>query len=162
MILTASWDSLARLWNDQGRLIADFSGHRHQVHTAVFSEDGTRVMTGSTDRALRIWDLKGNLIKEISTPGIVSTVAVSSDRSRMLSVNLGNSVMLWDVDGNLLKEYPGQMVSATFSPDGNRIAAGSMGIVQIWDGVMKLDRFLNSNKIDEMDQDSILLEPHNP
>jgi len=148
MILTASWDSLARLWNDQGKLLTEFSGHQNLVHTAVFSQDGAQVLTGSSDNSLRIWDLKGNLVKDIPTPGIVSTVAVSPDKSRILSVNLGNSVMLWDVDGNLLKEYSGQIVSAAFSHDGNSIVAGSGGIVQLWNAVMKLDLFLESNKID--------------
>jgi hypothetical protein len=64
--------------------------------------------------------------------------------------------MLWDVDGNLLKEYSGQIVSATFSPDGNRILAGSGGTVQLGDGMMKLDLFLQSDKIDRIKLDSAL------
>ncbi|GJM29692.1 MAG: hypothetical protein DHS20C17_23270 [Cyclobacteriaceae bacterium] len=154
MLLTASWDSLARLWNSEGVLITEFSGHQDQVHTAVFSSDGSQVLTGSGDGSIRIWSLTGKLVKEIRTPGIVSTVAVSSDRSRILSVNVGNSVMLWDLDGNLLKEYSGQMVSAAFSPDGNRILAGSGGIVQLWNEVMTLERFLQSDKIDRVKLDA--------
>ena len=57
LLLTASADRTARLWNvDTGRVFWD---HRGQVNTAVFSQNGTKVATACEDGAARVFETAG-------------------------------------------------------------------------------------------------------
>jgi WD40 repeat protein len=48
-VVTSSDDKSARVWNAAtGEPIANLAGHREQLHTAVFSPDGQRVVTASS------------------------------------------------------------------------------------------------------------------
>jgi len=150
-ILSASWDKVARLWSLEGNIIIQFESHTDQVHSAVFSPDGSQILTGSGDRSIKLWDVEGSVLLEIKDqPEIVSSVAFSPDGSRILTASLSHSARLWDLNGNMLQEYPGQIVAVAFSPDGSQILVGSGKTVQLWDGVMDLDQFLHSGRIDEL------------
>src|SRR6476659_4690111 len=67
-IVTASWDKTARIWDVASaralllarvlRLateIAVLRGHENTVTSAAFSPDGSRIVTGSSDKTARIW-----------------------------------------------------------------------------------------------------------
>ncbi len=77
-------------------------------------------------------------------------MAFSPDGSRILTASLSHSARLWDLNGNLLQEYPGQIIAVAFSPDGSQILVGSGETVQLWDGVLSLDEFLQSGRIDQL------------
>lgn len=52
-ILTASSDGTARLWDQNGQPLATLKGHTGLVTSAVFSPDGTRILTASDDHTVR-------------------------------------------------------------------------------------------------------------
>ena len=54
-ILTASYDTTARLWDGDGRPLAVLEGHRDWVYSAAFSPDGRRIVTASRDATARLW-----------------------------------------------------------------------------------------------------------
>jgi WD40 repeat protein len=57
-VVTASWDSTARLWDaESGKEIAVLKGHTAGVQSAAFSRDGKRVVTASSDNPARLWDV---------------------------------------------------------------------------------------------------------
>jgi hypothetical protein len=56
-IVTASWDSTAKIWDAQtGKMIADLTGHQDRVNIAIFSPDGQKIVTASEDGTAKIWD----------------------------------------------------------------------------------------------------------
>ncbi len=56
-VLTASYDSTARLWDAAtGQEKAVLRGHERPVVSAVFSPDGQTVLTASYDSTARLWD----------------------------------------------------------------------------------------------------------
>ena len=66
MLVTASWDRTARLWDAvTGDPLGEPLGHREAVRSAAFSPDGKRVVTASRDGAARVWDVAdGQLLGE--------------------------------------------------------------------------------------------------
>jgi WD40 repeat protein len=58
LILTASRDKTAKLWDAvSGKLVACFE-HQASVKNATFSPDGTRVLTASLDHSAKLWDVR--------------------------------------------------------------------------------------------------------
>src|SRR5688572_6948511 len=59
LILTASADKTARLWNaGTGELIQTFGGHKGEVTSVEFSRDEQKVLTASGDGSAIVWDVK--------------------------------------------------------------------------------------------------------
>ena len=70
-----------------GRLIRTLEGHAGEVNSVAFSADGSRVVSGSSDKTLKLWDAAtGQLIRtfEGHSPW-VSSVAFSPDGRRIVS-----------------------------------------------------------------------------
>jgi predicted oxidoreductase (fatty acid repression mutant protein) len=58
-VVTASWDSTARVWDaESGEMLRELKGHRHAVTSAAFSTDGERIVTASGDETARVWDVR--------------------------------------------------------------------------------------------------------
>lgn len=71
-IATASIDGTAKLWDLQGSLLADFSGHKGNllkgetnfveltspIYSICFSRDGKSLITGSQDGKVRFWPVE--------------------------------------------------------------------------------------------------------
>ena len=56
--MTASEDNTARLWDvATGKQIGEPLQHEDTVTSAVFSSDGTRIVTTSDDNTARLWDV---------------------------------------------------------------------------------------------------------
>ena len=50
-------DGMVKIWDVQGnRIVANLLGHRQAVKHVMFSSDGTKLVTGSTDGTVRVWD----------------------------------------------------------------------------------------------------------
>jgi WD domain, G-beta repeat/PDZ domain len=50
-------DNTVRLWDAaSGKEIARFDGHQNRIRSAVFSSDGSRLLTASLDNTARLWD----------------------------------------------------------------------------------------------------------
>jgi WD40 repeat protein len=57
MVLTASLDNTARLWDvASGKELHALRGHEREVYSARFSADGQTVLTASGDNTARLWD----------------------------------------------------------------------------------------------------------
>ena len=69
IILTASQDNTAKLWNaETGQLIRSFESHNRPVRSAVFSKDGDRILTSSFDNTAKLWNAKtGQLILSLES-----------------------------------------------------------------------------------------------
>jgi WD40 repeat protein len=117
-------------------------GHTNWVVDAVFSPDGTRVVTASGDHAARLWDARtGKLLASLD--GHTDTLFIagfSSDPegARVFTMSLDHTVKLWDArTGKLLASlagHTGNVLNAGFTPDGTHVmTAGSDGRIWTWD-----------------------------
>jgi WD40 repeat protein len=104
------------------------------VHSLAFTPDGTVLAAagGNTDDfAIHIWEVASG--REIGTLGghnsIVWGVAFSSDGDLLATVSKDGTAQVRDWrNGDILKvlNFPGEMVSVSFSPDGQALAVGGV------------------------------------
>jgi WD40 repeat protein len=134
--------TVARLWDTaSGKQVAALTGHGHPIETAVFNEEGTRILTiADDDKVARLWDAAGGQwIAELaadSTP--VRTAIFSLGTSRILTTSDDREVRVWDaVTGKRLTVLTGHekvVTSATFSDDGKLVLTGSKDqTARLWD-----------------------------
>ena len=156
MVLTASSDRTARLWDAQsGKELKSLEGHGGKVLQAAFSNDGRRVATASDDGTARIWDVATGteLASMDCQSGAVLCVAFSGDGKRVITGTQGQDkqskayAKIWSIedkaDGTLetselmyLTGHTAAVTSVAFSPDdeGSRALTGSEDyIVKLWD-----------------------------
>jgi serine/threonine protein kinase len=131
------WHYLKRL--TRGGLFTLY-GHAGPVLSVAFSRDGTRILTGSTDRTAKVWDARmGTPLLELKGhAGRVQSVSFSPDGTRIVTGSEDQTAKVWDArTGTLLLELKGhtsQVESASFSPDGTRIVTASGDqTAKVWD-----------------------------
>jgi WD40 repeat protein/serine/threonine protein kinase len=142
-IASSSADRTVRIWDaadDTQPLILD--RHTDVVTGVAFRPDGRHVASAGADHTLRIWDaadgqqlfvLRGHTEE-------VWSLAYGPKGDRLLSASRDDcTVRLWDANTGrqLLALRLNQAISAAFSPDGQRFAAGSghYELIQLWDAV---------------------------
>ncbi|MCH1507719.1 MAG: WD40 repeat domain-containing protein [Akkermansiaceae bacterium] len=128
-------DKIAILWNldagkldgpDDGKEIRKFEGHKGRICTAIFVEDGTRLITGSSDNKFKVWDVEtGKCLETSKDYDDIFTLALSpngkqfamaSDDKHVRVFNSKTRKEVWKV--KLKKE--GEVV--VWSPDGRLVA----------------------------------------
>ncbi len=120
--------------------ILEFKAHEERVASAVFSPDGTRIVTASYDGTARIWDAAtGDRLNEFSGhTEKVQSAAFSPDGRRIVTASYDNTARIWDAatgsELKVLRGHDGALMSAAFSPDGSRIVTASFDDTgRIWD-----------------------------
>jgi len=129
--------SSAWLWDGQSGMLLKRMEGGNDIAEAVFSPDGSRILTVGWDIAW-IWDgQNGARVKELEQQNCsIHTAVFSPDSTRILSANW-STACLWDAqNGTLLKvvEEPDDIPTAIFSPDGSRILTAGSGVIRLWDG----------------------------
>jgi WD40 repeat protein len=113
------------------------SGHSDGLWSAVFSPDGTRILTASKDGTARIWDAAtGHELASLrGSDGEVHSAFFSPDGKRIVTTSLG-TMQIWDAaTAKEIAVLRGRgVVSAAFSADGSRIVTASADkSAAIWD-----------------------------
>jgi WD40 repeat protein len=106
-------------------------GHTDRVNSAVFSPDGKRVVTASSDSTARLWSIESG--KEVAVLKghlqWVSSAAFSPDGRRVVTASGDNTARLWDAESGteiaVLKGHTKTVDRAIFSPDGKRVVTAS-------------------------------------
>jgi WD40 repeat protein len=119
--------------------------HGRPVRSAVFSPDGTRIVTGAYDRTVRVWDAQTyqQIGESMENEGDVGAVAISPDGKLVLAGNDAKQAQLWDAQtckpvGSPLRHLA-TVRSVSFSPDGRLIATGSWDkTARLWEPVTSL------------------------
>lgn len=144
-IVSGSQDNSAKLWDLEGNLIQEFTGHSKGVISVAFSPDGQNIVTGSEDNTAKLWDLKGELLHEYITDedsGGIASIAFTPDGETFVTGSYLGIVQIWDLKGNLIPDEGSRFESSfgsgedlTISPDGTKIVGCSSGIASItfWD-----------------------------
>jgi len=140
--LVTTDDQNAQVWDAQSYRPLFTLPHGDTVYQAVYSFDGTRIVTAGGDGAVRIWDAaRGTLVRELqrgSTKPRYYVVAVSPDDKLVAAIGLeGAAVHVWDTGtGALLAELrqdASVLPSLTFSSDGHWLATSSDNDVRVFD-----------------------------
>ncbi|HEY6620569.1 MAG TPA: protein kinase [Steroidobacteraceae bacterium] len=120
--------------------LAVLTGHTDQVRSAVYSPDGTRIVTSSTDRTARIWDARtGAQLAVLTGHGDrVRSAVYSPDGTRIVTASWDKTARIWDAYSGkelaVLVGHENYVVSAVYSPDGTRIITASYDkTARIWD-----------------------------
>ena len=102
LLLTASEDHTARLWNAQtGEIYNVLAGHSDGVLTAEFNPDSTQVVTASLDGTARIWSVSSGeqLITPIShASGAIRSATFSPDGQLIITAGDDDFVRGWDAE----------------------------------------------------------------
>lgn len=99
--------------------------------TAIYSPDGTRVLTSSGTGTVRIWDAASGrsllILAGHSEPVWIATF--SPDGARVLTASWDHTACLWDASSGrrlfTLEGHQKPVAAATFSPDGARVLTAS-------------------------------------
>jgi WD40 repeat protein len=111
------------------------------VRSVAFSQDGSRVVSGSDDKMVRIWNVTtGGVEAELKGhTDRVTYVAFSQDGSRVFSGTEDNRVRIWnvmmgEVEAELKCHKNSPVTSVALSQDGSRVvsARSDGGTVRIW------------------------------
>jgi len=130
-IVTASWDTTAKIWNTEtGACIHTLKGRRGPINSAFFSPDGTKLITASDDTA-KIWDAQtGQLLHTLQDhTSAVGSANFSPDGKLIITASLDKTAKIWNTETgtciHTLQGHKKYVESATFSPDGKLIVTAS-------------------------------------
>jgi hypothetical protein len=94
--------------------------HKDKVTFAVYSPDGSKILTTSTDGAAKLWNKNGEFIQEMKhvnergAPEAIQHAAFNHRGDKIITVGYGHLVKMWDAEGNYVKDLSGH-VSVPYS-----------------------------------------------
>jgi WD40 repeat protein/serine/threonine protein kinase len=131
------WNYLDRLCHQD---LLTLKGHTSGITIVVYSPDGKRLASASSDQTVKVWDAQTGqeLLSFKRHTGVVLSLAFSPDGKRLASGGPATDgpyeVKVWDAQTGqeffTLKDvarYP------AFSPDGKRLAGGNRRMGKVWD-----------------------------
>jgi len=111
------------------------------VESAIFSPDGSMILTAGGKEAVRLWDAQsGDLVRELNDPdeNYVYKARFSPDGKRIITATRGNIAQIWDAQtGEWILDLVGHtdyVLTAIFSQDGKyAYTAGYDNTIRKWD-----------------------------
>ena len=113
-------------------------GHRKEVTSVAFSDDGARIVTASLDHDVRTWDARtGAPLRLVRVHfAIVSDARFSPDGRWIATAGPVTSALVDAETGRLafyLRGHEGKLTAVAFAPDGKQIATGGVdGTVRLY------------------------------
>lgn len=135
ILATGLGSTTVKLWRvSDGSRLRTLEGLTSDVYSVGFSPDGQIVAAGGFNEGVKLWQANdGTLLHDL--PGHtfhVFSVVFSPDGQMLASASSDYTVKLWRVsDGMLLQDLKG-LNPVAFSPDGQTVATGEYGNVQLF------------------------------
>ena len=134
--------------------LQQLKGHDNYVLSVAFSPDGSKIVSGSSDKTIRVWDASTGV--EMLPPlrghdSWVESVAFSPDGSKIVSGSRDNTIRVWDASTGVemlppLRGHDDWVESVAFSPDGSKIVSRSHDkTIRIWDASTGVEIVLESD-----------------
>ncbi len=155
LLASASRDHIVGVWDvETGRSRYTLIGHQGQVQGVAFVPNGHLLLSGSMDHTLRLWSMtdeivlnaeriESTILIDLKTP--ILSIALSPKGDQLVASCGDNAVYVWDVqpsvatdmiDLHLRHQLAGHTawpMSVMLSPDGQRVASGSMDkTIRLW------------------------------
>jgi WD40 repeat protein len=146
LLATADSADAIHVWDTaRYRPVHVLRGHDGEVRCLAFNGDGTRLASGGEDRAILLWDPRaGALNSRRADPGVArASMAVSPDGNRIAALGREDRLQIWDTASG---QSVGELDAAdalhvvAYSPNGDRIAAGGIRGLHVWDAADVSDR----------------------
>jgi WD40 repeat protein len=140
LILTASPDGTARVWNATGGALLATLTHGQPLASADFSPDGRRILTLAWNGTVKVWDVQSK--QELAVLGghaaNVGSAAFDTDGRHVVTASKDGTARIWDAEAGegpiLLAGHASDIVDLAFSSDGSRImTASSDATARMWD-----------------------------
>jgi len=134
-------DKNAQVWDAQTYRLLFTLPHGDTVYQAVYSSDGSSIVTAGGDGTVRIWDANGRLVRELRRDGTKSryyAVAISPDGKLVAAIELAGVVAhVWDASTGAplaeLRNDASGFPSLAFSSDGQWLATNGGDDVRVFD-----------------------------
>ena len=138
-----------RLYEFQsGKLVALLKGHTDLVRSLSFSNDGSRLISGSSDATAIIWDTEVESGAQAPAPKLlrrlvghkadIFTAVFSPDGKRAVTGSFDKELRLWQVsDGAevaLMAGHGDKVYRVAVAPDGTIASGDISGSILLWDG----------------------------
>jgi WD40 repeat protein len=126
----------AKIWDIASRQYTGSLQDTGGIQCAVFTPDGTGIVTCSNRGAIALWDLKSRTLSKMYFQNNQAsyTVAISPEGNRIAAAH-SNTVRIWDKstgDSITFFNLPLTSYAIKFSPDGTHIAAGYGDSLLLW------------------------------
>ena len=134
-LATGSVDGTARIWDaETGEELVRLAGHDGLVALVDFDPSGTRLLTGGGDGTARVWDVSDTAGTEVWSQDIalgwgVRNLDFDEDGGHLVTGGGGGSWVLDASTGERLTPIGFGWIDASFSPDGDRVAASGDGAI---------------------------------
>ena len=147
MLASINKDGTIRLWQNNGKLIKEFSANqtndKDDSFSINFSADGHNLISASQRQGIKIWQRQADgsfaLHKSIPDKDGIMTFSLNPKSQIIVTSSLGNQniIKVRNWNGKLLKTFSGhtdRINDFDFSPDGQILVSGSAGgSVKLWD-----------------------------
>jgi len=117
-LFASSRGSIINLWEvNTGKKLHTFEGHKYDISSLAFSQDGKTIASGSMDNTIKVWDVSsGKLLHTLKKrlffgdghKEYVSSVTFSTNGKMIISGGADNTVKVWQVNkGEVLQTLKG-------------------------------------------------------
>jgi len=128
-----------KVWNsNNGKLIANFSGHTKEISDILFSSDSNYMFSSSYDKTIRIWSIiEKKLLHTLRghTEGI-SSIDISDNGNFLVSGSRDESIKVWNINNykllRTINVHSMRINSVDIAPDGERIISAIDDYIYIW------------------------------
>jgi WD40 repeat protein len=138
-IATGGYDNKVILWNAATHQAVARGMHDHLVNHCQFSNDGTRLISASSDYTARVWRLPSMQLELVLAghEDDVDMAAFSPDDKLIATCALDRVIRIFSRDGQCLRKlvgHTGNIISLLWTRDGTQLVSSSVdGTVRIWD-----------------------------